>query len=205
MLWLIVRRLLQLPLILLVIYTLTLTLAWAVPGNPLENPEGRRPPPEVEAAMKAQYKLDSFPKFYWSYLENATGLRWVRETVGRARRRRRDRATGGAGRRRSGASSISGPSLQYDDWTRERDHRGEPAGVGDAGGAGDADRAGDRAGGAGWSARCGPNSWADLATLAVALVGISLPSFVIGTVLLLVFPVWLGLGAGRRVGRGRGD
>jgi oligopeptide transport system permease protein len=39
-----------------------------------------------------------------------------------------------------------------------------------------------------------PNSAADLGTLAVALVGISLPSFVIGTVLLLVFPVLLGIG-----------
>lgn len=38
-----------------------------------------------------------------------------------------------------------------------------------------------------------PNSFADLATLVVALVGISLPSFVIGTVLLLVFGVWLRL------------
>src|SRR5262249_12675032 len=77
MLWLIGRRLLQLPLLLLVIYTVTVTLAWWVRGNPLENPEGRRPPPEVEAAMKAQYKLDSFPKFYGSYLWNATGLRWA--------------------------------------------------------------------------------------------------------------------------------
>jgi len=36
-----------------------------------------------------------------------------------------------------------------------------------------------------------PNSAADLATLSLALVGISLPSFVIGTGLLLVFAVWL--------------
>ena len=39
-----------------------------------------------------------------------------------------------------------------------------------------------------------PNSWADVSTLAVALVGISLPSFVIGTGLALVFPVMLGVG-----------
>jgi len=37
-----------------------------------------------------------------------------------------------------------------------------------------------------------PNSIADLSTLAVALVGISLPTFVIGTVMVLVFSVWLG-------------
>src|SRR5690606_3166247 len=37
-----------------------------------------------------------------------------------------------------------------------------------------------------------PGGLADLATLLVALIGISLPSFVIGTVLLIVFAVWLG-------------
>src|SRR5262249_60191911 len=79
MLWLIARRLLQLPLILLMIYTITLTLAWWVPGNPLENPEGRRPPLEVEAAMKAQYNLASFPRFYVSYLRSASGLRWLQD------------------------------------------------------------------------------------------------------------------------------
>ena len=40
-----------------------------------------------------------------------------------------------------------------------------------------------------------PNSFADIATLVVALIGISLPSFVIGTALVLIFPVWLGLGS----------
>ena len=39
-----------------------------------------------------------------------------------------------------------------------------------------------------------PNSWADHLTLSLSLTGISLPSFVIGTVLVLVFPVWLGIG-----------
>jgi oligopeptide transport system permease protein len=37
-----------------------------------------------------------------------------------------------------------------------------------------------------------PNSLADLTTLVVSLIGISLPSFVIGTVLLLVFALLLG-------------
>ncbi|HZW05807.1 MAG TPA: ABC transporter permease, partial [Phycisphaerales bacterium] len=37
-----------------------------------------------------------------------------------------------------------------------------------------------------------PNSPADFLTLLIALVGVSLPSFVTGTVLLLVFSVWLG-------------
>jgi ABC-type dipeptide/oligopeptide/nickel transport system permease component len=50
----ILKRLLQLPLILAAVYTITLTLAWAVPGSPVDRPEGRRPPPEVIAAMQAQ-------------------------------------------------------------------------------------------------------------------------------------------------------
>ncbi len=42
---LIARRLLLLPVVLLVIYTITFVLAWLIPGNPLERPEGRRTPP----------------------------------------------------------------------------------------------------------------------------------------------------------------
>ena len=82
---LIVRRLLQLPIIILVIYTLTLTLAWAVPGNPLENPEGRQPKQEIIDAMKRQYNLDSFWRFYGSYLYSFTGAKWaVEEYTGAA-------------------------------------------------------------------------------------------------------------------------
>jgi oligopeptide transport system permease protein len=36
-----------------------------------------------------------------------------------------------------------------------------------------------------------PGSWADTLTLGLALVGVSLPSFITGTVLLTVFGVWL--------------
>ena len=36
-----------------------------------------------------------------------------------------------------------------------------------------------------------PNSLADIATLALSMIGISLPSFVIGTVMLLTFSLWL--------------
>ena len=55
---LIAVRLMQLPFIVLAVYTVTFILAWSVPGNPLENPEGRRPPAEIVEAMKRQYKLD---------------------------------------------------------------------------------------------------------------------------------------------------
>ena len=71
------RRLVQLPLILAAVYTITLALAWAVPGNPVDRPEGRRPPAEVIAAMEARYNLDSFWSFYWSYLSRVSGGRWL--------------------------------------------------------------------------------------------------------------------------------
>ena len=193
MLRLIARRLLQIPLILLAIYTLTLALAWGIPGNPLENPEGRRPAPEVQAAMLARYNLDSFPRFYWSYLDNALGLKWVRDTAsGRAAAvSEASRAEGQAPPRRR--VFDLGPSLSYADWSVNEIIAGTlpvsatlgllaiaiavVIGVG-----------------AGVVGAVRPNSWLDAATLGIALVGISLPSFVIGTVLLLVFQVWLGWG-----------
>ena len=74
---LVLRRLLQLPLIVLSVYTLTFVLAWSVPGNPLENPEGRRPPAEIVEAMKKQYKLDDPVAFYFDYLGKASGVSWL--------------------------------------------------------------------------------------------------------------------------------
>lgn len=193
MLGLIVRRLIQLPIIVLVIYTLTLLLAWSIPGNPLENPEGRQPKPEVIEAMKRQYNLDSFPKFYWSYLANATGVAYASDALGGdlAREREKARADGQAPPKRY--IFDFGPSLQYEDWTVNEIVRDSlpvsitlgaiailiALGVGVLAGIVGAVR---------------PNSMVDLGTLMVALIGISLPSFVIGTVLLLVFPVWLGIG-----------
>jgi ABC-type dipeptide/oligopeptide/nickel transport system permease component len=44
---LILRRLIQLPLILFAIYTATFCMAWLIPGDPLEQDEARRPPPEI--------------------------------------------------------------------------------------------------------------------------------------------------------------
>ena len=187
---LILRRLAQLPLILIVIYTVTLTLAWLIPGNPLENPDGRRPSPEVTEQMLRQYDLDSYPRFYVSYLDRVTGLQCIRDAV-----------AGDAGGRSAEASASGfalparpvfdfGPSLQYDDWTVNEIIAGSlPVSVTLGGvamilatGIGVA---------AGVIGAVKPNSAADLATLVIALVGISLPSFVIGTVLLLVFSVWL--------------
>ena len=192
MLALIVRRLLQAPLILLAIYTLTLLFAWAIPGNPLENPDGRRPPPEVQAAMLARYNLDSFPRFYSSYLDNALGLKWARETFsGRAAATAAQARLEGQAPPRRRVFDL-GPSLSYADWNVNDIIRSTlpvsatlgllailmavVIGVG-----------------AGVAGAVRPNSWLDVGTLSVALVGISLPSFVVGTAILFAM-VWLGWG-----------
>lgn len=190
MMTLIVRRLLQLPIILAVVFALTLTLAWWVPGNPLDAGEGRRPPPEVEQAMLQQYNLDRFDRFAASYLYSASGVKWVVESLSGAAAAR-DRAAAQAGQ----APPIRrvfdlGPSLRYRDQTVNEIIGGAlPVSmtlglaamlvatvIGTA---------------AGVLGAVKPNSWVDLSTLVVALVGISLPTFVIGTALLLVFTVWL--------------
>ena len=188
MIGLIARRLLLLPLILLVIYTITITLAWAIPGNPLDKPQGRRPPAQVQEAMKRQYNLDRFDRFYFSYLDSALGIRWLRAHLT------------GAAAQASGPSAPRlaifdlGPSLQYEDRRVNEIIAGTlPVSVtlglaailialviGVAAGVIGAVR---------------PNSLLDHLSLAVALIGISLPSFVIGTVLVLIFPVWLGWGS----------
>jgi oligopeptide transport system permease protein len=193
MLSLIARRLAQTPLILAAVYTLTLTLAWLVPGNPLENPEGRRPPPEVQAAMLRQYNLDSFPRFYFSYLENATGLRWARESLsGEAARRAEEARAAGLAPPRRRVFDL-GPSLHYRD-RRVNEIIASSLPVSVTLGATAILIALTLGLGAGVIGAARPNGPVDTLTLAVALVGISLPSFVVGTALLLVFPVWLGLG-----------
>ncbi|MCH8152333.1 MAG: ABC transporter permease [Planctomycetes bacterium] len=167
---LIVRRLLQMPIILFVIYTITFSLAWLIPGNPLENPEGRRPPQVIMQAMLEQYKLDNPWSFYWDYLGKATGVSWLLGEHDRP--------------------FDLGPSLTHQDWTvNEILAAGLPVSItlgllaillacaigltaGIIGG-------------------IRPGSAADLVTLLIALVGISLPSFVIGTLLLVIFGVWL--------------
>ncbi len=175
-------RLLQLPLILLVIYTVTFALAWALPGSAVMNSEGRRPQPEVVAAMERQYNLDSPARFYTTYLYNASGARWLMASLGVDHAPPPDHVF------------DFGPCLRYKDWTvNELIASSLPVSVtlglaailialviGLAAGAVGAVK---------------PGSIADAATLGVALIGVSLPSFVVGTLLLMIFPVWLGLGS----------
>lgn len=181
MIGLILRRLLQAPLVLLAVYTITFLLAWALPGSAMVKDEGRRPPDAVLAAMEARYNLDSPSVFYVQYLARVTGVTWLRETM-----------KGDAGNPPPTVIDL-GPCLRYEDWTvNELIADTLPVSLtlgfcamliatvlGIAAGAIGAMK---------------PNSLADTATLALSLIGVSVPSFVVGTALLLVFPVWLGWG-----------
>jgi oligopeptide transport system permease protein len=153
---LILRRLVQLPFIVLAVYTITFMLAWSVPGNPLENPEGRRPPAEIVEAMKKQYKLDDPVAFYFDYLEKASGIGYLRGTTDRV--------------------FDLGPSLKQPDWSvNEILATGLPVSIT-----------------LGLSAMVVALMLGLFAGL-VAIIGISLPSFVIGSALLMLFAVKLGL------------
>ncbi len=163
-------RLVQLPFILFAVYTITFLLAWQIPGNPLEK-EGRRPPQEVIEQMQAQYNLDDPWAFYGDYIWKASGLSFV------------------AGER-DGPVFDLGPSLRHENWTVNDILIaqlpismtiglcaillaliiGLTAGVLSA---------------------IKPRSWLEGVSFSVAIIGISLPSFVIGVSLLIVFAFWL--------------
>lgn len=179
---LILRRLVQLPLIILAVYTVTFVLAWALPGEAVLNDEGRQPPAEVLNALRARYNLDDPARFYGEYLYRASGAMWTIESL-----------KGASGSPPPHVFDL-GPSFRYEDWSvNELVASSLPVSIV-----------------LGLSAivialalgltvgiigALRPNSPIDLATLSVALLGISLPAFVIGTVLLLIFPVWLGVGS----------
>ena len=160
----VLRRLAQLPLLLLAIYTLTFMLTWVLPGSPLDG-EGRQASAETQAAMRAQYKLDDPVAFYFDYLGKASGISWV---LGKAPK-----------------PFDFGPSLKHQDWTvNEILADGVPVSltigiaaimvalvIGVVSGVVGALR---------------PGSAADAATQLLAVVGISVPSFVTGAVLLIV-------------------
>lgn len=153
---LIVARTLQLPLILAVIFAATFLLVWVIPGSPLDEPEGRRPDPEIQAAMLRQYNLDNPWRFAGQYL--------------------RDVFTRG----------DFGPSLRYQDQRVSsiiREGLPVSATIGLAALV-IALVLGMTAGVVG---ALFPRSPLDLASLSLALVGVSLPTFVTGSVLLALF------------------
>ncbi|MGP1345831.1 MAG: ABC transporter permease [Phycisphaerales bacterium] len=181
MIGLILRRLLQLPIILFVIYTITFLLAWALPGSAVINDEGRQPPAAVLEAMERQYNLDDPVRFYVQYLTNVTGVEWATEKL-----------KGAEGQPPKYIFNF-GPSFRYEDWNvNQLIASSLPVSIT----LGLAAILIALALGllAGVLGAVKPNSIVDYATLVVALVGISLPSFVIGTLLLVAFPVWLGIG-----------
>jgi len=169
---LIISRLLQVPLVLLSVYTLTFALAWLIPGNPLEKAEGRRPPQAIAEAMQAQWNLDDPWSFYWSYLGDLSGANWLLGD-------------------RTGPVFDFGPSLRHENWSVGeiiRDQLPVSMTVGIAAillaiviGVGTGTLGGLR-----------PGTWIDRLTGSVAVVGVSIPAFVVGTALLMIGGVWLG-------------
>jgi oligopeptide transport system permease protein len=187
---LIARRLLQLPLILAAVYTLTLALAWGVPGNPLERAE-RRPAPEVERALRAAYRLDSFWSFYWSYLDRVSGVRFVRESLdGTAQQAARRAAEAGLPPPRRPVFDF-GPSLQYPD-VRVNDILADFLPVSVTLGAASMLLALVVGVGLGVAGAVRPGGVGDGLALGVVVLGASLPTFVVGTIALAVFALWLG-------------
>jgi oligopeptide transport system permease protein len=157
MLRLILVRLAQLPVILLVIFLITFTLAWIVPGNPLQRADARRPPPEVERAMLRQYNLDSPMSFLSGYAE---GL--LRGDLGPSLTYPDRRVTSVIAEGLPVSVSVGVLALAI------------ALGLGTV---------------AGMAGALRPGTALDFASIAVTLVGISLPSFVTGSALLVLFAV----------------
>ena len=178
---LILSRLLQLPVILGVVFLLTFTLAWIVPGNPLDRGGARQPDPVAAEAMRRQYNLDSPAAFMGNYLHDLL-----------------------LGSERYGWPDF-GPSLSRPG-VRVRTILAEKLPVSmllGALGIAIALLLGTFAGVVG---ALRPGSGLDFASLTVALVGISLPSFVTGSVLLAVFAGvlrWLPIGGWEGFGEPR--
>jgi len=162
MLRLIFWRLLQLPVILAVIFVVTLLLAWVVPGDPLSTDDGREVKPEIKEAMLRQYNMDRGPVHF--------GLSYLKGVVLGTER----------------AWPDFGPSLHYQD---ERvsgiiaDSLPVSVMLGSAALA-VALLIGTVSGVIG---ALRPGGVLDMSSLGVALIGISLPNFVTGSVLLAVF------------------
>ena len=157
MLRLLLLRLVQLPLILGVIFVLTLLLVWVIPGSPIERADAKELSPEVQRAIEAQYGLD-------------------RSTLGFAGMYLGDVVLRG----------DFGPSLQYPGQSVNQILR-ETAPVSAALGCGALAFGLLLGTAAGVVGALKPGSALEGGSLAVALIGISLPSFVTGNILLAVF------------------
>jgi len=171
----VVKRLFLAPVVLWVIYTVTFLMAVIIPGNPFKTGE-QNLNEDVQRAVMAQYHADDNWLFYREYLAGL--FRPIQAIRGR------------------GPLIDLGPSWQYHDWTCNQiigsalpvsvglglaamflaTVLGVPIGV---------------------ISGIKRNSWFDYTSLSLALVGISLPTFVTGTALLILFAVklaWLPVG-----------
>lgn len=157
---LVVRRLAQLPLILAVVFLVTFALAWIAPGNPLERPEGQRPPPEVQEAMRRQYNLDSPWRFMRGYVTNLV----LHGDFGPSLAQRG--VSVGQIMAEALPVSVALGTLAL--------LIGVGLGIG-----------------AGVIGAWRPGGILDLSSLVVALIGISIPTFVTAAVLLVLFAGWL--------------
>ena len=180
MIGLIIRRLLQLPFILLAVYTITFFLAWSLPGEAVLKDEGRAKSQAIIDAMNKRYNLESGEVFYVQYLFDATGARWVASQLSNKVRA-------------PDYVFDLGPSFRHEDWT-VNEIIGSSLPVSMVLGLSAILIATIMGTVAGVLGALKPNTWLDHSTLALALIGISLPSFVIGTILLILFPIWLGVG-----------
>ena len=165
----IIMRLILFPIILWAIYTLTFFMAVTVPGNPFGQ-EDRAMNKDVERAIMAKYHADDNWRFYWEYL---SGLFQPIKAI-----------------RGEGPLVDLGPSWEYHDWSCNQIVAaslpvsvglglvamllaivvGIPVGVLSA---------------------VKRDSWFDYSSLCLVLIGISLPTFVTGTGLLIFFGIFL--------------
>ncbi|MEM9296345.1 MAG: ABC transporter permease, partial [Planctomycetota bacterium] len=150
---LILRRLLQLPLILFLVFATTFTLAWVLPGDPLQGTDEREIDPAIAEAMRKQYNLDS----PWSFLSSYANDLFTKGDLG--------------------------PSLKYRD-RQVADIISEALPVSATLGAAAIGVALIIGTVAGVLGALRPGTALEAGSLGVALIGVSLPSFVTGTLLL---------------------
>lgn len=67
----IIWRLIQTPLILWAVYTITFLMVVTVPGNPFEHEGGRNLPKLIEMGLRQRYGMQDNWHFYWRYLYHA--------------------------------------------------------------------------------------------------------------------------------------
>jgi oligopeptide transport system permease protein len=154
MLRLIFSRLLQLPLILFVILVVTFVMAWVMPGDPFTADAAKQPPEAVQRAMKARYNMDKGMGYF--FVSYIEGV-FTRLDFGES--------TASPGRKVSGiikdglpvSASLGLTAIAFGLML------GTTAGVLGA---------------------LKPKSVLDAGSLAITLIGISLPSFVTGAILL---------------------